>query len=216
MSQEFSKAGRPAGIVAEPAAAPESIEAEALVAFVTEGGSGEPGVAALDRATGGLVSRVVAGGEFSGKRYECVPLLVPPGLKAAQLLLVGLGKREQVDAGVLYRAAAAAARQLAGRPRARVAFLGDASWSSLLAEQAVAGAAAGMIGQDLTGPSAGARPSARRSGWGFRRRRSPAARSLPTGSTSPAGWSTRPRTISTRSRSPRRRRRSPAAPAWRS
>jgi leucyl aminopeptidase len=149
MSQEFSKAGRPAGIVAEPAAAPESIEAEALVAFVTEGGSGEPGVAALDRATGGLVSRVVAGGEFSGKRYECVPLLVPPGLKAAQLLLVGLGKREQVDAGVLYRAAAAAARQLAGRPRARVAFLGDASWSSLLAEQAVAGAAAGMIGQDL-------------------------------------------------------------------
>ena len=149
MSQEFAKAGRAAGIVAEPARPPEAVEAEAVVVFVNAGGIGSGTAATVDAATQGLVSRVAAGGEFSGKRYECVPLLAPPGLKATQVLLIGLGKREQVDAGILYRAAAAAARQLAGRPRGRVAFLGEAEWSATLAEQAVAGGAVGMIGQDL-------------------------------------------------------------------
>jgi leucyl aminopeptidase len=149
MSQEFTTAGRSAGIVAEPAVPPQAVDAEALVVFVTEGGTGAGVAAAVDKATGGLVSRVAASGEFSGKRYECVPLLAPPGLAAGQVLLVGLGKREQVDAGILYRAAATAARHLAGRPRGRVAFLGDAGWSATLAEQAVAGAAVGMTGQDL-------------------------------------------------------------------
>ena len=151
MYQEFSslRSGGLGGITAEPAARPEAIEADALVMFLTEGGAGSGSAAEIDAATGGLVSRLATAGELAGKRYECVPILAAPGLKAGQLVVVGLGRREEVDAGVLYRAAATAARHLAGRPRGKVAFVADGSWTSLQTEQAVAGAAVGMVGQDL-------------------------------------------------------------------
>ncbi len=136
-------------IVAEPTARPETIAADALVVFMAEGAVGAGSAAALDRVTGGLLGRLAAAGELGGKRYECVSLLAAPGLAAGQLLVVGLGKREEVDAGVLYKAAATAARQLAGRPRAQVVFVADGSWTTRQVEQAVAGAAVGMVGQDL-------------------------------------------------------------------
>jgi leucyl aminopeptidase len=152
MTQEFSHlraGGAAGGIIADPTTRPEAIEADAVVTFLTEGGIGSGAVAEIDRATGGLLSRLASAGEISGKRYECVPILAAPGLKAGQLVVVGLGKREEVDAGVLYRAAATAAKHLAGRPRTKVAFVADGSWSARQTEQAVAGAAVGMVGQDL-------------------------------------------------------------------
>ena len=136
-------------IVAEPAARGPQAAADALVLFLAEGAVGTGVAAEIDRATGGLLGRLAAAGEITGKRYECVPLLAAPGLAAGQLLVVGIGKQEEVDAGVLYRAAATAARHLAGRPRAAVAFLTDGSWTTRQVEQAVAGAAVGMVGQDL-------------------------------------------------------------------
>jgi leucyl aminopeptidase len=142
-------ADAPGRIVAEPSARPAAVAADALVLFLAEGGVGAGIAAEIDRATGGLLGRLAAGGEISGKRYECVPLLAAPGIAAGQLLVVGLGKHEQVDAGVLYHAAATAARQLAGRPRAAVAFVTDGTWTTRQVEQAVAGAAVGMVGQDL-------------------------------------------------------------------
>ena len=147
MTREFLHSAGASAIVGEPASRPEAVEADAVVAFLAEGGSGQ--LAELDTATGGLLSRLAAAGELSGRRYECVPLLAPPGIRATQLLVVGLGKREEVDVGVLYRAAATAARHLAAKPRRRVAFLADGSWSTRQVEQAVAGAAVGMVGQDL-------------------------------------------------------------------
>ena len=136
-------------IGAAPPAQPAAVEADAVVVFLPEGGVGSGAAADFDRGTGGLLGRVVASGEFTGKRYECVPLLCPPGLRAGQLVAVGLGPRETADAGVLHRAAAVAARQLAGRPRSRVVFAADGWWSTRQVEQAVAGAAVGMVGQDL-------------------------------------------------------------------
>ena len=151
MTQEFShlRAGAAGGIVADPAARPELIEADAVVLFLTEGGVGSGAAAGINAASGGLLTRRASAGEITGKRLECVPLLAVPGLRAGQVVVVGLGKREQVDAGVLYHAAATAARHLAGRPRTKVAFVADASWSPRQVEQAVAGAAVGMVGQDL-------------------------------------------------------------------
>jgi leucyl aminopeptidase len=149
---EFSPA-RPAdaagSIVAEATSRPAEIAADALVVFLAEGMLGSGPAAAIDRATGGLLGRLAAAGELAGKRCECVPVLSASGLAAGQLLVVGLGKREEVDAGVLYRAAATAARHLAARPRTKVAFAADDSWSPRQLEQAVAGAAVGMVGQDL-------------------------------------------------------------------
>jgi len=146
---EFSPRRGGREIVADPSARPESVEADALVLFLTEGGAGVGACGDVDRATGGLLARLVASGDITGKRFECVPLLAPPGLRAAQLLVVGIGTREDLDAGTLYRAAATATRQLSGRPRSRVALVADATWSPRQTEQAVAGGAVGMVGQDL-------------------------------------------------------------------
>lgn len=149
MTREFLPAGTAGSIEATPAPKLTTLEADALVVFLTEGGVGEGAAAAVDAATGGLVARLAAAGELVGRRYECVPLLAPVGLTVGQVLVVGLGRREEVDAGVVYRAAATAARHLAGRPRSRVVFLPESSWSTFWLEQAVAGGAVGMVGQDL-------------------------------------------------------------------
>jgi len=146
-----SGAGRPdaADIGAEPGTAPEAVTADALVVFLAEGGVGSGAAAAIDAATSGLLGRLAAAGEITGKRCECVPILAPGGLRAGQLVVAGIGKREEFDAGTAYKAAATAARHLAGRPRSRVAFVAEPGWTPRQIEQAVAGAATGMVGQDL-------------------------------------------------------------------
>lgn len=146
---EFSSEPTAPAITAEADGRPEAIPADAVVIFTTEGVPRRGGLAAADAATGGLVGRLAEAGEITGKACECVPLLGPPGFAAGQLLVVGLGKAEQIDAGSLYRAAATAARQLAARPRDTVAFVAEESWPAAAVEHAVAGAAAGMVGQDL-------------------------------------------------------------------
>jgi len=105
-------------------------------------------VAETDKATDGLLAKLIERQEVSGKLYELTPLLAPPGIVSGHLLLVGLGDREKFNAGVAFRAAAAAAKQLAGKKRAVVAyFLGDTKAD--LTEAAVAGAIVGCQGQDL-------------------------------------------------------------------
>lgn len=153
MSTEFttSLTANPstASIRAEPSADPARFEADAVVVFLNSDGLGSGGAAELDRALGGLLGRLVEAGDLSGKCYECVPLPSPPGLACRRLLVVGIGPADEVDAGLLYRAAATAARQLSGRPRGCVGFLAEGRWSNDQLEQAVAGAAVGMVGQDL-------------------------------------------------------------------
>jgi len=146
--QRFS-GDRPADILVEPFTRLDAIEADAFVLFITVGGVGAGVIADIDKATGGIIARIVGSGEITGKRYECVPILAPAGLKVGQLILIGIGNREEVDAGTLYLAAATASRHLAARPRAKVVFMADSAWTTRQIEQAVAGAAVGMVGQDL-------------------------------------------------------------------
>ena len=117
--------------------------------FVSEGQITSGTAAGIDKATGGLLARLAAAGEISGKPCECVSLLATPGLAAAQLVVVGLGPRDKIDTGTIYRAAATATRHLSSRPRSRVVLIADSLWTSRQVEQAVAGAAVGMVGQDL-------------------------------------------------------------------
>jgi leucyl aminopeptidase len=107
-----------------------------------------PAVAAADKATDGLLSKLIQREEISGKKSELTTLFSPPGIAAGQVLVVGLGEREKFDADGAFRAAAAAAKQLAGKKRATVAFfLGDMKADQT--EAAVAGAIVGCQGQDL-------------------------------------------------------------------
>jgi hypothetical protein len=75
-----------------------SLETDALVTYVFENGDltqGRP--AELDKLTGGMLSRLSKSGELTGKSLETTLLHAPAGFKAARLLLVGAGKREQLS-----------------------------------------------------------------------------------------------------------------------
>jgi leucyl aminopeptidase len=105
--------------------------------------------AEADRATGGLLAKLIERKEMTGKRYELDTLLAPPGVAAEVLLVVGLGPVEKFNTATAHRAAAAAARQLAAKPRRKVAFFLGEGGSAALTEAAVAGALVGCQGQDL-------------------------------------------------------------------
>jgi leucyl aminopeptidase len=125
------------------------LDADAIVVpFVSDSITDGP-MSAVDRATGGLIVRLVEQKELTGKKYELVPLFAPPGIKARQILALGLGDRSTLDTMTVHRAAAAAARHLAGKERARVAFFFGGAIKSEQAEHAVAGAIVGCQGQDL-------------------------------------------------------------------
>jgi len=149
MIPEFSTGAARDAFRADTATQPAAIAADALVVFVTDDAPTGGAAGEIDRATGGLLGRLVAAGEITGKRYECTPILSPGGIAAGQLLVVGLGLRAGLDQGTLYRAAAAATRHLSGRRRGTVALVAERSWTPRQVEQAVAGSAVGMVGQDL-------------------------------------------------------------------
>ncbi|MBX7167772.1 MAG: leucyl aminopeptidase [Pirellulales bacterium] len=128
---------------------PTTLEADCVVVGLFDDKQFDRPAAAMNAATGGALARLIEGGDLSGKPLELVPLLAPTGIRAAQVLVVGLGPRENFDRGTAFRAAAAAIRQLAARARQTVGvYLADLAPPDL-AESAVAGALAGAQGQDL-------------------------------------------------------------------
>ena len=107
------------------------IETEALVAYLFEEISPVQGrVAELDQATGGLLQKLAKSGELTGKGLEFTLIHAPAGMKAARLLLVGAGKKEQFNSATIRKIAGAALRYLKGRSVKQFAFLvreGDAT-----------------------------------------------------------------------------------------
>ena len=90
----------------------------------------------LDRAAGGAVNRVLAAGDFSGKKDETA-VVYPPG-SVSRVLLVGLGKREDVDRSAIRRAAAIAAKRARSLGISRAAFhLPPESRGGVMAAEAV-------------------------------------------------------------------------------
>lgn len=124
-------------------------EADVVVVSLFENSPPEGPAAAIDEATGGLISKLLESSEIRGKRYEVTLLYSPPNVRAGVVAVLGLGKREELAPGVAYRGAGAAAKALAGRPRGTVAYALGHDWSAELTEAAVAGSIAGCRGQDL-------------------------------------------------------------------
>jgi leucyl aminopeptidase len=125
------------------------IDADAAVIGVFDDKQLGPSAAAVNTATGGQITRLIEAKEFAGKPYELLPLLAPAGVKARQMLIVGLGDRAKFDAGMAYRAAAAAAKSISSKPRPTVAFYLDSVDHPSLVESSVCGALVGCQGQDL-------------------------------------------------------------------
>ena len=91
-------------------AAPAGIDTPLLAVIVPTGSAVPDSLAALDKATGGVIARAITSGDFKGKRDE-TQLLYPAAGKIQRLLLVGVGKSGDVTRNSLRRAAAVAAKR---------------------------------------------------------------------------------------------------------
>jgi len=101
-----------------------SLDTEALVACVFEDSDPVQGrIAEIDLAAGGLLRKLVQSGELTGKTLEFTLLHAPAGLKAARLLLVGAGKRDQFNSATLRKLAGAALRHLKSRGVHKLVFV---------------------------------------------------------------------------------------------
>jgi leucyl aminopeptidase len=116
-----------------------SLETDALVTYVFEGDEPITGRAAeLDKALGGALKKIATSGELTGKTLEFTLLHSPAGLKAARLMVVGAGKREQLNAATLRKIAGASLRSLKAKSAKNIAFLAGEGLSAEDAAQAIA------------------------------------------------------------------------------
>lgn len=102
-----------------------------------------------DQVTGGLISRLIARGEFVGKLAEILPIHAALGFTSPLLVLVGFGKPEDWSSSHAQRASGAAAKWLATKPRKSAAFFLADSLSASLSESMIASVLVGGAGQDL-------------------------------------------------------------------
>ncbi len=101
-----------------------ALETDALVSYVFEETDPVQGrIAEIDQAAGGLLRKLAKSGELTGKTLEFTLVHAPAGLKAARLLLVGAGKREQFNGAALRKITGAALRYLKARAVKNFAFL---------------------------------------------------------------------------------------------
>src|SRR5829696_507727 len=91
---------------------------------------------AFDKGTGGALARVLSSGDFVGKKDE-VAVLYPTG-SAARVLLVGLGKADEIDRTTIRRAAAIAAKRARSLGVPRAAFHLPAEFRGKVAAEEVA------------------------------------------------------------------------------
>jgi leucyl aminopeptidase len=108
-------------LVTSPYAA---LDTEALATYVFEEADPVQGrITEMDRAANGLLGKLFKSGELTGKMLEFTLVHAPSGLKAARLLLVGAGKREQFNSATLRKVAGAALRYLKARSIRHFGFL---------------------------------------------------------------------------------------------
>jgi len=101
-----------------------TLDAEALVTYVFEETDPVQGrISEIDQAAAGLLRKLAKSGELTGKMLEFTLVHAPAGLKAARLLLVGAGKREQFNSATLRKIAGAALRFLKARSVKNYALL---------------------------------------------------------------------------------------------
>src|SRR5438445_8121322 len=87
------------------------VEAEALVSYVFEpekqqGSAVQGAVTELDQAAGGVLGKLAAAGEITGKVLEFTLVHFAPGIAAQRIVLVGAGRREKFGSAELRRLAA--------------------------------------------------------------------------------------------------------------
>ncbi len=114
-----------------------------LLALAVARGPLPASLAKVDEASGGALGRLISSGDFSGKRDE-IAVMYPPG-PAARILMVGLGKPDEVTRSSIRRAASTAAKRARSLGAPRAAFhLPAESRGSVTAEEAGQAIAEGL------------------------------------------------------------------------
>jgi leucyl aminopeptidase len=117
------------------AGSPEEVEADVLAAPLLSGGPLAGVAATLDERLGGLLGRLAAEGELSGKLKSAPLVHVNGELRAARVAIAGVGERAIVDADSLRTAAATVVRE-AGEFAGSIAWVVDDALPLAPAEQA--------------------------------------------------------------------------------
>lgn len=85
---------------------------DALGVAVYEKAALSPSAKALDDASGGTLTRAIKASRFTGDAGQVLEIAAPSGLKAARVVLYGLGAKKQVSGNVYEKAVAAAVKHL--------------------------------------------------------------------------------------------------------
>ena len=129
------------------------VEADWLVVGVPESSDLAGSLAALDAALGGSLKRMVDSEDLSGKLAELMPVPDVPGIAAARLLIVGLGKQDELNLQRLDQALMSAVRKVSSRQDRSLAIaipesLPDRITIGTAASIAARAVIAGCVGQD--------------------------------------------------------------------
>ncbi|MCA3245443.1 MAG: leucyl aminopeptidase [Azospirillum sp.] len=76
---------------------PEPPASGSYVVAVLEDRKLAPAASALDKKTGGVITRAMAATRFKGKKNELLDILAPKGVPFARIVLMGLGKLDKLD-----------------------------------------------------------------------------------------------------------------------
>ncbi|MBL8835846.1 MAG: leucyl aminopeptidase [Alphaproteobacteria bacterium] len=77
---------------------PEPANTGTLVVAVLDDRRLTPAAQALDKKTGGVVTRAMSTSRFKGRKEETLEILAVKGIPVARIMLLGFGKPEQLDA----------------------------------------------------------------------------------------------------------------------
>jgi len=123
-----------------------SFVADAVVVTAFEGVAALDGAAeAIDKASNGLISSVMASGEFKAKLNEVI-VLYPMGLHLRKIVVVGLGKAEKLDVESLRQAGASGVKAaVRGKVSTVATGLHGVSTQGIRVEDAVAAFTEGAI-----------------------------------------------------------------------
>ncbi|QDV71243.1 Cytosol aminopeptidase [Rosistilla carotiformis] len=124
-------------------------DCDAIVVGVDDDGNLDPTGQQLDQKLSGWLGRVLNRETRSGKPIGAKLLAAPDAGALESIVVLGTGDPANRDCGLAYRTAATAMRMLADRKRKHVVIGFADGWDDTLARAAVAGAAAGIPGQDL-------------------------------------------------------------------
>lgn len=125
-----------------------SLDADWLIATVAEGDPLHNVLTKVDTAIGGSISRVIERGDFTGEAGELIQLPDAAGIAAARIVLVGLGKAQDLTVAKFDKATTTAIRAITGKAdrTAAVVLNSSATGNINLLQQAQSWATASLVG----------------------------------------------------------------------